>query len=255
MAEHLHAHARCLREGRRRIPRPDRQPDAGPTRSRTSRPPEELAMEYNGKALSRPARPEGPDQGAGQGRRAAAGLRRCCATTAAPSCGCWIYAGAWTQAGNQMARRDNADPYGIGQTLNWAWAWPANRRILYNARLVRPETASRGSRRASWCSGTAQWAGSDVPDIRADANPPDDERCGPFIMTAEGVARLFAPTGMAEGPLPEHYEPFEIAARPTTRCTRTTRWHAPTRRRACSRATWSSSARPRTSRTWPPATG
>jgi formate dehydrogenase major subunit len=31
----------------------------------------------------------------------------------------------------------------------------------------------------------------------------------PFIMTAEGVARLFAPTGMAEGPLPEHYEPFE----------------------------------------------
>src|SRR5262249_56008075 len=47
--------------------------------------------------------------------------------------GCWIYAGAWTQAGNLMARRDPADPYGIGQTLNWAWAWPANRRILYNA--------------------------------------------------------------------------------------------------------------------------
>src|SRR5262249_29365424 len=31
----------------------------------------------------------------------------------------------------------------------------------------------------------------------------------PYIMTAEGVARLFAPSGMAEGPLPEHYEPFE----------------------------------------------
>ena len=31
-----------------------------------------------------------------------------------------------------MARRDNTDPTGIGQTANWAWAWPANRRILYN---------------------------------------------------------------------------------------------------------------------------
>ncbi len=31
-----------------------------------------------------------------------------------------------------MARRDNSDPTGIGQTLNWAWAWPANRRVLYN---------------------------------------------------------------------------------------------------------------------------
>ncbi|OUL80888.1 hypothetical protein, partial [Paraburkholderia hospita] len=46
--------------------------------------------------------------------------------------GCWIFCGAWTQNGNQMGRRDNSDPTGIGQTLNWAWAWPANRRVLYN---------------------------------------------------------------------------------------------------------------------------
>ncbi len=43
--------------------------------------------------------------------------------------------------------------------------------------------------------------------MRLDAAP--DENVNPFIMTAEGVARLFAPTGMADGPLPEHYEPFE----------------------------------------------
>ena len=48
------------------------------------------------------------------------------------SCGCWIFAGSWPEAGNFMARRDNSDPYGIGQTLNWAFSWPANRRILYN---------------------------------------------------------------------------------------------------------------------------
>ena len=46
--------------------------------------------------------------------------------------GCWIFCGAWGPTGNLMARRDNSDPTGIGQTLNWAWAWPANRRVLYN---------------------------------------------------------------------------------------------------------------------------
>jgi formate dehydrogenase major subunit len=46
-----------------------------------------------------------------------------------------------------------------------------------------------------------------VPDMRPDAAPVED--VGPFIMTAEGVARLFAPTGLTDGPLPEHYEPLE----------------------------------------------
>ena len=31
------------------------------------------------------------------------------------ACGCWIFAGCWTQAGNQMARRDPSDPTGLGQ--------------------------------------------------------------------------------------------------------------------------------------------
>ena len=48
------------------------------------------------------------------------------------ACGCWIFSGAWTSKGNMMARRDNSDPSGLGSTLGWAFAWPANRRILYN---------------------------------------------------------------------------------------------------------------------------
>jgi formate dehydrogenase major subunit len=43
--------------------------------------------------------------------------------------------------------------------------------------------------------------------MRPDAAP--DQNVGPFIMNPEGVARLFALGGMAEGPFPEHYEPFE----------------------------------------------
>ena len=38
-----------------------------------------------------------------------------------------------------MARRDNADPSGLGNTLGWAWAWPLNRRILYNRASADPQ--------------------------------------------------------------------------------------------------------------------
>lgn len=175
---------------------------------------EELAMEYNGKALEDvmgpvdPKDPKGPQKvlvAAGQ-QVAGFGQLRDDGTTA---CGCWIYSGSWTQAGNMMARRDNSDPWGIGQTLNWAWTWPANRRILYNAASSSPNGKPWDAKRklVQW-NGKA-WGGSDVPDIRPDASPEDMDRVQPFIMTAEGVARLFTPTGMAEGPLPEHYEPFE----------------------------------------------
>jgi len=166
-------------------------------------------MEYNGKALVDLVDPKDPTKvlaRAGE-QLSGFGLLRDDGST---SSGCWIYSGAWTQAGNQMARRDNADPYGIGQALNWSWAWPANRRILYNAASVDPTTGQPWIARrmlVKWDG--AKWAGSDIPDIRPDANPMEAEAVRPFIMNAEGVARLFAPSGMAEGPLPEHYEPFE----------------------------------------------
>ena len=93
--------------------------------------PEEIAMEFNGKALADVTDPTDKTKVlAKKGEQLAsfAQLRDDGSTAS----GCWIFCGAWTQAGNQMGRRDNSDPTGIGQTLNWAWAWPANRRILYN---------------------------------------------------------------------------------------------------------------------------
>jgi formate dehydrogenase major subunit len=168
---------------------------------------EELAMEFNGKALADVTDPKDATKvlaKAGE-QLSGFGLLRDDGST---SSGCWIYAGAWTQAGNQMARRDNSDPWGIGQTLGWAWAWPANRRVLYNAASCDPSGKPWNPKRRL-ISYTDKWGGSDVPDIRADANPNDEDAVRPFIMTAEGVARLFAPSGMVDGPLPEHYEPFE----------------------------------------------
>ena len=167
---------------------------------------EELAMEYNGRALADLPDPKDKTKTLVKAGELLAGFGqlRDDGTTA---CGCWIYSGAWTQAGNQMARRDNYDPYGVGQTLNWAWSWPANRRILYNRASSDPSGKPWDPRRRLIAWNGKAWGGADVPDMRPDAAP--DEEVGPFIMTAEGVARLFAPTGLAEGPLPEHYEPLE----------------------------------------------
>ena len=174
--------------------------------------PEELAMEYNGKALAdvtSPPDPKNPNEppkvlaAAGQQLAGFAQLR----DDGSTSCGCWIYSGAWTAAGNQMARRDNSDPFGVGQTLNWAWAWPANRRILYNRAAADPSGKSWNPRRKYITWNGKSWGGADVPDIRPDAAP--EEGVNPFIMTAEGVAKLFVPAGLVDGPLPEHYEPFE----------------------------------------------
>ena len=83
------------------------------------------------------------------------------------ACGCWIFSGAWTEKGNLMARRDNADPSGLGNTLNWAFAWPANRRILYNRASCDPSGKPWDPKR-KLIGGTAQkWAGADVPDFKA----------------------------------------------------------------------------------------
>src|SRR5690606_21030389 len=129
-------------------------------------------------------------------------------TDGSTSCGCWIFSGAWTQAGNQMARRDNADPYGMGQTLGWAWAWPANRRILYKRASAGPagNPWDKPKKRLVWWDG-GRWGGTDVLDFKVDSRPEDG--MNPFIMNPEGVARLFAVDKMNEGPFPEHYEPFE----------------------------------------------
>ena len=123
------------------------------------------------------------------------------------ACGNWLYGGMWSPAGNLAARRDNSDPSGLGQTLNWGFAWPANRRILYNRASCnlagRPWDPSRLV--IEWNG--SKWVGNDIPDMRPDARP--EEMVMPFIMQQEGVGRLFALGKMKDGPFPEHYEPFE----------------------------------------------
>ncbi len=120
------------------------------------------------------------------------------------SCGNWIYSGSWTEAGNMMARRGQADPTGLGLYPQWAWSWPANRRILYNRASADENGKPWDETRAPLKWDGERWRG-DVPDYKADAEPGS---LPAFIMLPEGVARLFAPD-LVEGPFPEHYEPAE----------------------------------------------
>jgi formate dehydrogenase major subunit len=137
------------------------------------------------------------------------------------SCGNWLYSGSYTQKDgkviNMMARRGKEDPTGLGLYSNWAWAWPLNRRIIYNRASVDPKGNPWDPKRPviKWnptkinpaTNKPGVWEG-DVPD--GPAPPLADEKAGklPFIMRADGVGAIFGP-GLADGPFPEHYEPLE----------------------------------------------
>jgi formate dehydrogenase major subunit len=168
--------------------------------------PEELAKEYNGSAVTDIVDATNGNKAqlkVGQQLSGFSQLRDDGSTAS----GCWIFCGAWTEEGNMMARRDNSDPTGIGQSLGWAWAWPENRRILYNRAScdVKGQPFDPSRKIVRWDG--KKWAGADVPDYKEDEAP--SLGMGPFIMNPEGVARFFAREQMAEGPFPEHYEPFE----------------------------------------------
>jgi formate dehydrogenase major subunit len=168
--------------------------------------PEEIAREVNGYVVEDITDPKDASAvllRAGQQVDGFAQLREDGKT----ACGCWIYSGCFTEKGNQMARRDNTDPYESGLAPNWAWAWPVNRRILYNRASCDLDGKPWNPRRKVIEWNGKSWVGADVPDYPPAMKP--DAGMNPFIMNPEGVARLFTLGMMRDGPFPEHYEPFE----------------------------------------------
>jgi formate dehydrogenase major subunit len=123
------------------------------------------------------------------------------------SCGNWLFAGSYTEAGNMAARRKKDDPTGLGLYPEWSWCWPVNRRIIYNRASVDLDGNPRNPNRAviKWDAASKKWVG-DVPD--GGWPPMGTEGFYPFIMKPDGVASVFGP-GLADGPFPEHYEPLE----------------------------------------------
>ena len=137
------------------------------------------------------------------------------------SCGCWIYCGAYADGVNQAARRK---PHWEQAPVapEWGWAWPANRRLIYNRASADPngEPWSERKRYVWWDARKKKWTGDDVPDFD-EQKPPDytpaDDATGPdaiagshpFIMQADGLGWIYVPQGLEDGPLPTHYEPQE----------------------------------------------
>jgi formate dehydrogenase major subunit len=168
--------------------------------------PEEIAREVNGYAIEDIADPKDASVvqlRAGQQLDGFAQLR----DDGKTACGCWIYSGCYTEKGNQMARRDNADPYDSGLAPGWAWAWPVNRRILYNRASCDTDGKPWNPRHKVIEWNGKSWGGADVPDFPPAMKP--EAGMNPFIMNPEGVSRLFTLGMMRDGPFPEHYEPFE----------------------------------------------
>jgi formate dehydrogenase major subunit len=165
---------------------------------------DELAKEVNGKALVDVKDPGGAVLlHAGQQLLNFSQLR----DDGTTACGCWIYSGCWTEVGNNMARRDAVDPREQGLAPNWAYSWPLNRRVMYNRASADPSGKPWNPAKPLIAWNGSAWTGIDVPDHPPTTKP--EANNGPFIMLAEGMARLFARDQMREGPFPEHYEPFE----------------------------------------------
>jgi formate dehydrogenase major subunit len=136
------------------------------------------------------------------------------------SCGCWIYSGVFPETGRNRAqeRRITANPI----HPEWGYAWPHNRRILYNRASADPEGRPWSERKKLvwWDPQLRRWVGDDEPDFDPELPPdyrPPPGATGmsaiagnhPFIMKPDGVGWLFAPGTIKDGPLPVHYEPVE----------------------------------------------
>jgi formate dehydrogenase major subunit len=138
------------------------------------------------------------------------------------TCGSWLHAGIYADGVNQTARkRPHTEQNWIAP--EWGWAWPSNRRILYNRASAKPDGTpwSERKRYVWWDADEGKWTslGDDpdfIPDKAPDYVPPDDATgsdairgSAPFIAHPDGLGWIYAPSGLVDGPLPSHYEPHE----------------------------------------------
>jgi len=138
------------------------------------------------------------------------------------SSGNWLYCNSYTEEGNKSERREHQDASNnIGGYPEFAWAWPLNRRIIYNRAAVDlkgqpwdPEhwVVRFDGKVSDGKYVDGKWVGDVIdgggmPLQHPDGSANDGGRF-PFIMRPHGVGQIYGP-GLLDGPFPEHYEPLE----------------------------------------------
>lgn len=135
------------------------------------------------------------------------------------ACGCWIYSGVFPAPDRNRAKERRHTDHPLHP--EWGFAWPDNRRVLYNRASADPEGRPWSERKKLvwWDEETRRWVGLDRPDFETE-KPPDYRPLPgatgmaaiagdrPFITKPDGLGWLYAPA-IKDGPLPTHYEPVE----------------------------------------------
>jgi formate dehydrogenase major subunit len=133
--------------------------------------------------------------------------------------GAWIYSGVLgPDKINKANSRNSKDYLGHG----WGFAWPGDRRIIYNRASASPsgEPWSDRKKLVWWDQGQGKWTGIDNPDFPLDKSPefrPTGTEHGldairgdaAFILHEDGLGWLYVASGLQDGPIPTHYEPLE----------------------------------------------
>jgi formate dehydrogenase major subunit len=133
--------------------------------------------------------------------------------------GGWIYSGVLgPDKINKANSRNSKDYLGHG----WGFAWPGDRRIIYNRASASPtgEPWSDGKKLIWWDQVQGKWTGVDNPDFPVEKSPgfrPTGNETGldgipgdaAFILHEDGLGWLHVPSGLQDGPIPTHYEPLE----------------------------------------------
>ena len=126
------------------------------------------------------------------------------------ACGNWLYSGYYNNLENPATKKRIKEKEGIGFNKDWSFAWPLNRRIIYNRASCDLEGKpwNPAAPVIWWDEAQQRWVGNDVPDIPGSWDLQTSTE-NPFIMLPEGVGRLYSHSALRDGPFPTHYEPAE----------------------------------------------
>ena len=187
-------------------------PDGTPSKIDDEPDAEKVLQEINGYSTVEHA-PERPDK-----PKLLTGFAEC-KDDGTTACGGWIYSGIFPSYDRNRARERKT---GVNPLQpDWAYAWPNNRRVMYNRASADADGKPWSERKKLiwWSDADEKWVGYDEPDFEPTKHPayrPPDDAKGmaaiagdkPFILKPDGQCSLFSPD-MKDGPLPTHYEPAE----------------------------------------------